>query len=630
MNGSKSRGRYGRARSRVLVQLTMFISLVIILSGVGTFFLLSRSQQYIMDECVDSLLKIEARNFCSGYNYVIQLLIPEYMEKFSSSGQDDLVASVLRGEPSEMQEIINTDIEEMIDADFMGLDTFMLLIPSSQLVPEPMVWCCNDESLVQEWVAPDYINTALKNGDDYIWMENGMPELGIDEECLITLGQVESPFMSGIYFAYVGIKPMRGEIRAINAFFDNEVGSANLKLGIILAASIAVVLLIIFFLLDHLIRRRITTPLEELSAAAEDVMGGDLDVAIEVRKGEEFAGLKYVFKEMLDSLRRYVVRSTGESVEAVGGGAATRRAEAGDKRPRILFKITLLMTVVMVIYGLATYFIIRDSQENLIDSGVERMLQTEAENFFSSQNYIIQISEPEYIRDFENIEVSEVVDDILEGRISEVQRSVDADLWEMVDSGYFDLEEIMLIVPASVLTPQPMVWACNDESLIYKWEVPDYLLRAMERGDEYVLVEGGLPELGLEGDYLITLNQIDNPLAQGMVFIYAAVKPMGEEITSICAFCDEEKSKANSYLAVILGGSVILVILITFFLLDYLLSRQITRPVEELSAAADKVMRGDLDVRVDIQEGEELENLKRAFNQMVEGFRSMLDKLTDR
>jgi hypothetical protein len=41
-------------------------------------------------------------------------------------------------------------------------------------------------------------------------------------------------------------------------------------------------------------------------------MEGNLDVEIIVREGEDFEGLKRVFKQMVDSIRLMIERSTGE------------------------------------------------------------------------------------------------------------------------------------------------------------------------------------------------------------------------------------------------------------------------------------------------------------------------------
>jgi len=91
-------------------------------------------------------------------------------------------------------------------------------------------------------------------------------------------------------------------------------------------------------------------------------------------------------------------------------------------------------------------------------------------------------------------------------------------------------------------------------------------------------------------------------------------------------FCGREREKADLYLGGILGITIILTIIIFFFFLNHLITRQITKPVEDLSTAAEKVLQGDLDVKVEVHEGEALEGLKRAFNDMVDSIRRLILK----
>ncbi|MBN2025707.1 MAG: HAMP domain-containing protein, partial [Actinobacteria bacterium] len=72
------------------------------------------------------------------------------------------------------------------------------------------------------------------------------------------------------------------------------------------------VVIITFFVLNYLIRRRITEPIDQLAAEAEEVMEGNLDVEVEVHEGGEFQNLERAFKEMVQSIRKYIIRSTGE------------------------------------------------------------------------------------------------------------------------------------------------------------------------------------------------------------------------------------------------------------------------------------------------------------------------------
>ncbi|MBN1288086.1 MAG: HAMP domain-containing protein [Actinobacteria bacterium] len=49
---------------------------------------------------------------------------------------------------------------------------------------------------------------------------------------------------------------------------------------------------------------RITEPIDELADAAEQVIAGNLDMEVPVRRGEEFEGLKNAFNEMLRNIRK--------------------------------------------------------------------------------------------------------------------------------------------------------------------------------------------------------------------------------------------------------------------------------------------------------------------------------------
>jgi HAMP domain-containing protein len=629
--GASERGsRYGRARSRILIQITILISVVVVLSGIGTFFFLRNSHQHIKDQSIERLIEVEANNFSSSYNYIAQLIFPVYLERFEVLEPEELMAMLEGEELTDIQRTLKDDLENMIDAGLLDLEKILVVVPSSMLIPETFVFTSNEESLITDWEIPDYLVSALEEEATYIWMENGIPELDLEGEYLITIGKIASPFFPGIFFAYVGIKPMHDKITAVNNFFDDEIKSANLLLGIVLGVSILIVLLILFFLLNYLIHKRITGPIDELSTAAEEVMKGDLDVEIKVHEGGEFQGLEYTFKEMVEGFRSYIARSVGEEPDS-NGNANNKKVKAATSKKRrrragIVSQITIILMVVMIAYGVVTFFLIRNSQQRLIDKSIDQLVETEAENFFSSLDYAIEISIPAYMEVFEMIDIQEMIAALTEGRIIELQELINADMQEMVDIGFHDLVKVILVVPASGLNPKTTVWASNDESLIYEWELPDYFAAAIEEGTPYILVEDGVPELGFTGEYLITFNQVENPFIPNMPFYYIGVKSMHEEINAVNDFYDQESRRVNLYLAVILGGSIIIIILITFFFLNYLIKKQITEPMDELSTAAEKVMQGDLNVQVSIQEGEELESLKRAFNEMVESLRTYIAK----
>jgi nitrogen fixation/metabolism regulation signal transduction histidine kinase len=74
-----------------------------------------------------------------------------------------------------------------------------------------------------------------------------------------------------------------------------------------LVISVFVVAIISFFILSLMLRKRITEPIDELAATAEEVMQGNLDVEVAVHEGGE--GLEGAFKEMVEDFRRFIARS---------------------------------------------------------------------------------------------------------------------------------------------------------------------------------------------------------------------------------------------------------------------------------------------------------------------------------
>ncbi len=67
----------------------------------------------------------------------------------------------------------------------------------------------------------------------------------------------------------------------------------------------------------------------------------------------------------------------------------------------------------------------------------------------------------------------------------------------------------------------------------------------------------------------------------------------------------------------LIGGGILLIAIV----LSFLLSGGVTKPVRALALSARKIGSGELDTRVDIRTGDELQELGDAFNEMVKGLR---------
>ena len=176
MPGQNTASGFGRARSKILIQVTILISSVVILSGVATFFLMRSSQQNLIDKSINQLLEMEAANFSSSYDYIIDLLVPKYTAMFADMDPGESISTGAAGESTEMQMIINRDIQQMLAGGFLDTEKFMLVLPPSFITADPVVFASNDVNLVNTWEVPDYLMSAIDKESPYIWMEQGIPE----------------------------------------------------------------------------------------------------------------------------------------------------------------------------------------------------------------------------------------------------------------------------------------------------------------------------------------------------------------------------------------------------------------------------------------------------------------------
>jgi HAMP domain-containing protein len=310
--GGERKARAKHMRSRILYEITILLVVVLIASGLATFFLVRGSQERLIGKSKDKLVDVEASTISSGFDYIAELYTQRIIEVSVSEGPAEIAKALLNKQSFNTQVFVNGLLQEMVDSGMLGINSLMLIMTRAPgLVTEPILYSSSDASLIYNWEVPDYLTQAIDDGVPYLYMEDGIPELGLEGEQLITIRSMEDPTYN--YTAgFVGIKPMHDEVAAINNFYSSERDSISLTLALVVVVSIIVVMLIIFFVLSYLIRKRITEPVEELAAAAEEVMTGNLDVKITVHEGGDFEGLERAFKEMVESFRKYLAKATGD------------------------------------------------------------------------------------------------------------------------------------------------------------------------------------------------------------------------------------------------------------------------------------------------------------------------------
>ncbi len=318
-----------RRQVGILWEITVLLVAVFLVYGLLTYAVFTASGNRLIDKSIEKLKQTEAENISSSFDYIIELNSAAMMSKSDSYDSQKLVNSLLNHEMSQIQIDVNNELRKMFEMNMLGITGFLFILNKSALTLEPTVFASSDESLIWNWEVPEYLNAAVDERQSYIWMENGIPELGLEGEYLIVIKQLDSSQMDivkqlgaesyGISTSFIGIKPMHDEIAAINDFYNDDKKTTNLLLLVMVLVSILIIALITFAILSHLIRTRITQPIQELSSAAEQVMEGDLDVHITIRVGEEFESLKRAFQSMVDEWGKLMTRSLQQGEEAEKG-----------------------------------------------------------------------------------------------------------------------------------------------------------------------------------------------------------------------------------------------------------------------------------------------------------------------
>ena len=621
MSRRQNLSRYQKGRSRVLHQMITFLVVLFILSGTAIFLSFRSSQNGQIQESIDVLVKTYNEDSADGYDFIYRSLAELTQTKFPDVGNQETIDALAEGRQTPAQDFLNEQEKGLADANVLGGQTaFAVLMPSSP-GQRAIVVASSDEGLPYNWEVPNYLEEALRNGDPYLYLPNGMPELGLSDETLVLLKMGGSA--SGFPLRFVTIASTHDKIEAFNAFYNEQRKDASMALGLIMLITLIPLTLLSYLGLAYLIRKRITKPIDELSAAAQEVIAGNLDVEIKIRRGEEFEGLKYAFKELLESFRRYIARSVGEEQKSQRAPAPKH----GRKRSRILYQMTAFLVVLFILSGLAIFFSFNAIRNRQFRESVDYMLQDHYENASQSYDYIYKLFGYLAYLTLPEIDYTEEVRAYLEKRPTPVTEYYSAWLKKMVDDGFLGADIMFVIQPPSALTPQPQVYVSSDPSLIFKWRVPDYLMQAIDEGASFLYLPNGIPELGLNDETSVVFKRHDfNTPSIDMKIVYVGAGSVHDKVVAANDFYNHQRRASTISLALIMLLSSIILSLLSFFGLGYLIRKRITEPIDGLAATAEEVIDGNLDVEIDVQEGEELEGLKYAFNELLESFRKLISK----
>jgi HAMP domain-containing protein len=316
---SEKGDRFKSRRSRVLWEITALVVIVYVVGGLAAFLIAQSSYNRLAQKSTDKLIEEKAQTISSSYDYLAKAEMDILIEKFGVGNIDraKLYAKLLAKEKTNLDPLQAFLIEEtqgMKEAGLLGLQYIFMVIPPNTFSSNPITFVSNDPSLIY-MTLPDEINQAIDNGDNWILMENGIPALGLEGEQLVTLTKIVSPVAPDVLISFIGITPMGTDVAEIKQFYSDEKKTTMTNYAIVTLISLVVIIILTFFGLRFLIRKRITKPIDILSAEAGEVMEGNLDIDVVVHEGGEFVELETAFKEMVESFRKYIARSTDGGID---------------------------------------------------------------------------------------------------------------------------------------------------------------------------------------------------------------------------------------------------------------------------------------------------------------------------
>ncbi|MBN1290072.1 MAG: HAMP domain-containing protein [Actinobacteria bacterium] len=640
MENSKSGNGYRRKASLgISLRITAIVLTIFLVASVIGLITFKRSLDQLANNSKAKVVDSVASLVSSSHGFVAGMIM--HLQVLNSGSSDfkaldqEFRSAIDRNAESPSQVIISDLLKEMVESGILGFEIgYFAVPPAAGTDGKPVIVASNqDEYIFQE--VPADIAELLTDQKEFRLFEDGIPEMGLEGEYLVTSyeftgdGISSGEGSSDEIFWYFDFKPMGDLLSGIDSFYQKESGNAMLALGLVMGLSIVGLLIISFLVLGYLIKKRITKPIEELSAAAEKVMNKDMEVRLEIHHREEFSGLKRVFNEMISSISAIVSKTLAEEA----GGETGKTAPKSYIKPKstILFQVIALFTIVFIAAGVLSMLSIRKSMDSLVARSKETLIETEGELTLSSHEFGSRLTTLlEETTDQQGTTSESSIRDIISAisskTVSPVQAELNQSLRYMVEYGLLRYSIIYCILAPGPLTSDYLVIFSSDDKYMYL-EPPEEILEFFDKDeDSFLFFPDGIPEMGLNEPYLATSFRLNSGSAGSMEILLVDFKPMGEQVEAINNFYDRENNKLTLTMGIVIGISILAMILITVAALTYLIRKQITGPIDELTAVANQVMEGDLDVQVKIRPGEELESLKIAFNRMISTLRDLVEQ----
>lgn len=315
------------------------------------------------------------------------------------------------------------------------------------------------------------------------------------------------------------------------------------------------------------------------------------------------------------------------------------RRRAGTK---ILFQVIVLILIVFIASTFISFLFFRNSQNTLIQNSKDELVEYKARLLCSTNRFVTNIIAKIVLVENPGTSLQTMTNDMAIGfnqnTLTPMQAGVNELLEQLVTDKLFNSDmALYALPPESGAGYRSMIVMSSNPETIYQ-ELPSELrelatMGESENGNERVRVddrisyeffEDGIPSLGLEDEHLVSAY-VYSPDPAGSDLWFFIFSSMHDELAAIDSFYSEESGKINTAIILLIIGISLIIVVLLFLVLNYLIRKNITRPIDELETAAEKAMDGDLEAEVPVVEGEEFEGLKTVFNSMLASLREILN-----
>ncbi|MBN2169162.1 MAG: HAMP domain-containing protein [Actinobacteria bacterium] len=641
------KGFQKEARRRISLQITAVVLVMMLLFSLAIFISFQNSVDNMTkkgkEKIIDTVDMLVSSSNMFNSNLLRDIQSQETLPLTSPEFFDEVVMAIPQNTLTETQQFANDVLLKSTESGSLGIETSIYALPPTSGVNDKPVVVMSSNGEYQYKDIPDEITEiAEKSDSNYKLLEDGIPEMGMEGPYLIDTFKLNGEGQ-GDFLYYINFKPMGELLNAVDTFFRNETRHIYIILALVLGISALLLILISFFVMGNLLNRRLARPIEELSTASEQVMEGDLDVQVEIKPREEFSQLKRAFNTMVSRLSQIITMSTEGDADSVSlqeeaPAGMEAEVEKGLKpRSTLLIQIVSMFSIIFILAGVFSVLAINRGISRLVENTKEEVIDTHAELTMSAHKFgleLLMLVSPILSADPAGQEevFNELMNAVMNKTVSKLQAESNKLLKSMVDSGLLGIELLYDLVPPNpVMSSNYMVLMSSDNKYLYA-EPPEEVDELLDTGeDSYKLFEDGFPELGFGEATLVTTFEFGGEITaggatQGSALWSVDYTPMGEEIAEIDKYFGDESNRLNVTMIIIIAVYVLALILITGFILSYLIRRKILLPIEDLVNAAREVTAGNLDVEVEIRRGDDLENLKTAFNEMIKSLRDVVKK----